>query len=163
VRIDDLADEYESLGRQRFIERYGKHFLVFTDPNLVEDAAFFVNTATRDANEITSGRLAQKLDVRPLVNAPHNRDTSRIMLGRDKRSDIAVHHPRVSAVHAVFTRGGGLISVSDAGSKNGTFVNGVQLKPGVPTPVDAGDTLAFGPVTATLWGVEDVLATLSQM
>jgi hypothetical protein len=158
VLIDDLAAELTSLGRERFLERYGKHFLVFTDSDLVDDVSSFVNTASREASEITAGARGRKLDLRPLVSGPRNPGATRITLGRSRSCDISIQHPRVSAVHAVFTQGGGLLFVSDAKSKNGTAVNGVKLKPEKPTPVDAGDTLKFGSVAAALWGLDDVIA-----
>ena len=51
MRIDDLAAEYSSMGRERFLERYGRHYLVFSDAELLDDVALFVNTASRDGKE----------------------------------------------------------------------------------------------------------------
>jgi hypothetical protein len=160
VRIDDLAAEFSTVGRERFLERYGRHFLVFTEADLLDDVALFVNTASREGNEITRKAGLATVDVRALKKKPKSRDPARITVGRDQSCDIAIAHARVSTLHAVFTLGGGLVFITDAGSKNGTRVNGVKLKPNQPTPVDAGDTVLFGPVSATLWGADDVFAAL---
>src|SRR5207302_231282 len=129
-----------------------QHFLVFADAELLDDVAFFVNTQSREGHEIAAGRGAEKLDVRALRSRAKSREP-RVTVGRDKGCDIAIAHARVSTVHAVFTEGGGLLFVADAGSKNGTRVNGVKIKPNKPTPIDAGDTVIFGPVASTLWGL----------
>jgi hypothetical protein len=160
MRIDDLAAELSKLGRDRFRERYGPYFLVFTDAEQLDDVAFFVNTASRDGHEIASGKGRTSLDLRPLKSGAKSRDRARITVGRDRGCDIAIAHPRVSTLHAVFTAGGGLLFLADAGSKNGTRLNGAKIAPNQPTPVDAGDTMLFGPVNATLWGLDDVFAAL---
>jgi hypothetical protein len=162
VRIDDLAAELSAVGRPTFEARFGRHFIVFTDEELLDDAASFVNTASRDGNEILRGRTEEKLDVRAVLAAPKSRDPERVSVGRDKGCDIPVKHARVSSVHAHFSRGGGLLFVTDARSKNGTRVNGVQLIAGRPSPVDVGDTIQFGPVAATMWGIDDVVAAISR-
>jgi hypothetical protein len=162
VRLDDLAAELSAIGRSAFEGRFGRQFLVFAEPDLLDDAASFVNTASRESHEILRGRADEKLDVRPLVSSPGGAPGGRISLGRDKRCDVPVTHALVSSVHAYFTRGGGLLFVADARSKNGTRVNGLLLDGDRPTPVDAGDTLQFGPVSATLWGLDDLLAAISR-
>jgi hypothetical protein len=156
VRIDDLAAELSSLGREKFHARYGIYYLVFAEAELLDDAADFVNTASREAHEIAGARRAE-LDVRPLPLGIR-KGTGRITVGRDKKCDVAIQHARVSSLHAVFSLGGGLLLIADAASKNGTRLNGVKLKANQPTPIDAGDTVLFGPVSATLWGLDDVIA-----
>lgn len=71
---------------------------------------------------------------------------SRIRLGRGRYCDIRLEGApdlTVSRVHAEFTIGaaGGLI-VRDAGSRHGTFLNGVRLTR--PLPVRLGDQLTLG-------------------
>jgi hypothetical protein len=154
VWVGDLAAELDSIGRVAFEKRYGKHFLVFSDGDLIDDAAEFVNTASRHGSDILAGRGGD-LDVHPLAKA-------RITVGRRSDCDIPVRHKRVSSLHAVFLFGGGLLCVADARSKNGTLVNGHPIPADKPTPVDAGDIIQFGPVRATVWGVDDVVAAAAR-
>lgn len=66
------------------------------------------------------------------------------VLGRSKKCDIVVDAPTISRNHAVFTRyEDGSWSVSDAGSKDGVFVNGerVQL-----SAIDDTDQITIGGV-----------------
>ncbi len=67
------------------------------------------------------------------------RGTARV--GRSKENDIFVVDPSVSRNHAVLDVRGGKLVVRDAGSTNGTFVNGerVQLR-----TLQDGDVVAFG-------------------
>ena len=89
----------------------------------------------------------------------HPLSKPRVTVGRDGGCDVPVKHPRVSSLHAIFTRGGGLLFVvADAKSKNGTKVNGIELAADTPTPVEVGDLVQFGPVRATVWGLDDLIA-----
>lgn len=62
-------------------------------------------------------------------------------VGRSRESDIFLVDPSVSRNHALLDVRGGALLVRDAGSTNGTFVNGerVQLR-----TLRAGDRVAFG-------------------
>ncbi len=158
MQVDELAAAFGSLGRLGFEAKYGRHFLVFTDASLADDVSSFVNTESRDVSELLSGRKQERLDVRPLKSKQKGAES--VTLGRSRTCDIMLRHTRVSSVHARFSEGGGLLFVIDEGSKNGTRVNKLKAEPKKPLPVDVGDTLAFGPVTATLWGIEDLIAAI---
>ncbi|MGH7646248.1 MAG: FHA domain-containing protein, partial [Gemmatimonadales bacterium] len=103
---------------------------------------------------------ARPIEARPyavslLVVGPGERlegHGTRIRLGRGKECEIRVQAERgggeadqqlVSRVHAELTAGptGGLV-LRDAGSKNGTFLNGERI--GAPVPVRLGDRIMLG-------------------
>lgn len=52
-------------------------------------------------------------------------DRPSLTMGRDPRADIFLNDVTVSREHATLTMTGGEVSVADAGSLNGTYVNGV--------------------------------------
>ena len=57
--------------------------------------------------------------------------------------------PGVSRLHAVLVPGAdGRIAVIDPGSENGTEVNGREIPPGVPVPLNPGDVIHLGAWTA---------------
>jgi pSer/pThr/pTyr-binding forkhead associated (FHA) protein len=62
-------------------------------------------------------------------------------VGRNSESDIFLVDPSVSRNHALLEVQDGRLIVSDAGSSNGTFVNGVRVQ---QCRLNAGDTVAFG-------------------
>lgn len=65
--------------------------------------------------------------------------------------DVVLADPDVSRRHAVIRAIDGALAVEDAGSKNGTFVNGRRIERA--TPLTAGDEVQFG---NTIWRVESV-------
>ena len=66
-----------------------------------------------------------------------------VRLGRDPASTVVVDHPGVSWRHAAVAPGGPLTwVVSDAGSTNGTFVDGHRITG--PTPLRPGGVVALG-------------------
>jgi pSer/pThr/pTyr-binding forkhead associated (FHA) protein len=161
VQVEELAAELAQLGRERFESRYGRHYLVLSNAELADDISMFVNTASREIQDLLDGRQKRGLDVRPLVVRGKAKKVAAVSLGRDSHCDVVLRHPRVSSRHAEVSHGGGLLLVTDLGSKNGTRLNGTKLRARTPTAVDVGDSLAFGPVTATLWGIDDLLAAMS--
>ncbi len=106
--------------------------VVITDPSLVED----------EEERKQCPQNAPEL-VFPL-------DLAENLVGR--RSDnggiypeVDIRDPGVSHRHLKFIRqADGSFAVLELGSKNGTRLNGVELKPGLLTPIAAGDELLIG-------------------
>ncbi len=69
-----------------------------------------------------------------------------LTIGRTRENDIPLEHPAISRLHArILARGGGY-AIEDAGSTNGTFVNGQPLAAGTARPLQPGDTIRVGPI-----------------
>ena len=68
-------------------------------------------------------------------------DRPRLTLGRDPQSDIFLNDVTVSRRHAVVESGGGEVRVSDVGSLNGTYVNGVLVD---TASLTSGDLVQIG-------------------
>jgi hypothetical protein len=68
-------------------------------------------------------------------------DRPRLTIGRDPASDIFLNDITVSREHAVLESVGGDVTVSDAGSLNGTYVNGVSVDSAV---LHTGDGVQVG-------------------
>ncbi len=78
------------------------------------------------------------------------RSEGAVVLGRDDGCDIQLDDGTVSSHHAKFTLAEGdgdelLFFVTDAGSSNGTWLNGEKLPDETPTRLDDQDSLRFGP------------------
>jgi len=54
-------------------------------------------------------------------------DRPKLTIGRDPRSDVFLNDVTVSRKHAVVEKVGDEVSISDVGSLNGTYVNGVSV------------------------------------
>ncbi len=68
-------------------------------------------------------------------------DRERLTIGRDPASDIFLNDITVSRNHAVLEDVAGEVSVADAGSLNGTYVNGVSVERAV---LHTGDDVQVG-------------------
>jgi hypothetical protein len=65
-------------------------------------------------------------------------------IGRASENDLVISDGTVSSRHARLEAQPGVLTVTDIGSSNGTFVNGVRLQPYAPAPLRAGDHLQLG-------------------
>lgn len=64
--------------------------------------------------------------------------------------DITIADPSLSNEHATFSVQDGLMTVTDHGSTNGTFIDGKRIKPGKNMIVDQGDHVLLGPISVEI-------------
>lgn len=69
-----------------------------------------------------------------------------VTVGKGRQSDVLIDDDSVSTSHATLEYERGTWRITDLGSANGTFVEGVRLAPDVPTPLAYGSTVRFGAV-----------------
>ncbi len=67
--------------------------------------------------------------------------SGRLTIGRDPGSDFCLNHVSVSRLHGVLTRDADVVRIKDAGSVNGTIVNGVRVAERV---LNNGDVIQIG-------------------
>ncbi|VTS07816.1 ATP-binding cassette domain-containing protein [Tuwongella immobilis] len=67
----------------------------------------------------------------------------RLIIGRDPQDDVCLPHPSISRNHAVLTRHDGEFWLTDLGSVNGSYVNGVRIRE--QFRLKEGDQIAIGP------------------
>jgi len=73
-----------------------------------------------------------------------------LTLGRGAENDIVIDDATLSRTHLVLSRAeGGGWTVGDAGSSNGSFLDGRRLEPGRPEPVVDGSRVKAGSVRLT--------------
>ncbi len=79
------------------------------------------------------------------------KSNTRINVGRGHDNGLIIEDGTVSSVHAAFTvSANGAIFLADLGSRNGTFVNGVQIPMGDKAIVKSGDKVRFGDIELQL-------------
>ncbi|MDP2341289.1 MAG: FHA domain-containing protein [Deltaproteobacteria bacterium] len=81
-----------------------------------------------------------------LKKRPGNGFAETIFLGRSTSNDVCLPHASVSKLHArvrIVPEGA---TLEDAGSSNGTVMNGDVVIPGIEVPLGSGDHLRFGAV-----------------
>jgi len=79
-------------------------------------------------------------------------DRPSLSVGRDPESDIFLNDMTVSRSHAVFTIAGTEVTVSDSGSLNGTYVNGVCVDCAV---LANGDVVQIGTFQMAFYAGQD--------
>jgi pSer/pThr/pTyr-binding forkhead associated (FHA) protein len=88
----------------------------------------------------------------PVIKNQENAFGRGITVGRTGNNDVVLDDGTVSRFHAWFQREtDGRYSVTDAGSKNGSFLSGVRLTPRRAAPVTDGSRLRFGHVELTFY------------
>lgn len=71
-----------------------------------------------------------------------------IDVGRDPDLHLVLPAPNVSNEHCRLAAQGGRVVITDLGSTNGTFVNGVRVR--APTVVSPADRISVGPYVLLL-------------
>lgn len=85
-------------------------------------------------------------------------DQDFLTLGRDPSNDIVIGDPQVSRHHARIRRQGNVVTIEDAGSTNGTFVNGMRLIG--PHALADGDAISLGDAVTLIYHAADVTVTV---
>ena len=84
----------------------------------------------------------------PLLKRRGMEPMSRITVGRAQKSDVVLMEPSVSNHHAWFgSDPQGSLTIQDAGSKNGTWVNGRRIGPTEVVWVQPMDQIKFGSIS----------------
>ena len=113
-------------------------------------------SSTTDSGTATAERVVRK----PPFGAPHvcvlavvegeepsavyRLNARETVVGRGPRADFVVDDHEISKRHLVFTLDGAVCKVSDAGSTNGTRVNGRELRAGVAQRLRHLDEIDLG-------------------
>ena len=79
-------------------------------------------------------------------------DRPRLTIGRDPESDVFLNDMTVSRMHAVVELIGEAVKVTDAGSLNGTYVNGVLVD---SAELSHGDAVQIGTFQMVFVGVPE--------
>ena len=88
-------------------------------------------------------RLRRYLIGLDVVGCVHEITGRRVNIGRTRDNDLRIVDPTVSRLHAMLTVRNGEAMVVDANSRNGIFVNGIQVR---YARLDDGDLVTFGTV-----------------
>jgi pSer/pThr/pTyr-binding forkhead associated (FHA) protein len=99
-----------------------------------------------EENQLTVGAipaLRRYLIGLDLVGHVHEITPPRVSVGRTQDNDLRIVDPTVSRLHAVLNAQGADVTVIDANSRNGVYVNGIQVR---HAKLSDGDLLTFGTV-----------------
>ncbi len=135
-------------------DEYGSTLRMRKDPNTREWRVEPTPPAPMDQVEV-------------LKKSKRNSVAEKILVGRTETNDVVVTHMTVSKHHAFFTIDiKGTTIVTDAGSTNGTRLNGQDLRAREPRTLTDGDQLSFGDIAFLFYGPSafyDLLRSISAM
>jgi hypothetical protein len=101
-----------------------------------------------------------ELEVYPLAKKSGASFPDRITIGRTSNNDVVIADTSVSRLHAYIKRSGTGWLVADAGSKNGSYLNGVRMEPRKEQPLPSRIELRIGDVDVTFYVAADLFAAL---
>jgi hypothetical protein len=88
----------------------------------------------------------------------------RISVGRARNKDVVLRHPSVSKFHGWFEVDEfGAFQLFDAGSTNGTQINGKPVNARVRSPLASGDLIRFGSIETMIVSPRTVWSALREM
>jgi hypothetical protein len=85
-----------------------------------------------------------------------------VLVGRASTNDLTIVHASVSKLHARLQLGDTGPLLSDAGSSNGTIVNGDQLRRGEEVALASGDLVRFGGIALQAFAPEHLCSMLQR-
>jgi hypothetical protein len=169
----DAAAHYRhllGLGREDFLAAAAPAVLVRyrapgSDPGQAAGATL---TMTLDRGEEVAGEAVDEtmphgkftpepaqMELYPLAKKPGASFRDRITIGRTSNNDVVIADHSVSRLHAYIRRPAGWV-VADAGSKNGSWLDGVVLEPRKEATLAPGATVRFGDVQLSFYRSEDL-------
>ena len=144
IAILDLAERARAEGTEPLVAQLGPFVLVGSIAEGEDDAWSFATHSVVSPLE-TGGKDAGFDIDRSVVYPLKKRLTTfagTILVGRSSSNDLRIDHTAVSKLHARIKLDGDFFWLEDAGSRNGTFVDGERVS--AESAVYPGDTIRFG-------------------
>jgi hypothetical protein len=167
-RLQPLVAE----GVASFSRKLGGWVLVGHVPDAGDEWSYRTGTVTssrgvravRDADGALEAMLDDGWSAFVVKKAPGNTTfLHTVLVGRASTNDVVLSHTSVSKLHARIQISRDGVVISDAGSSNGTIVNGDQLRSGEEVGLASGDLLRFGSVALQIFAPEQLHSILTRV
>src|SRR5262245_39204070 len=144
VPIRDLRADAKALARDAFEERHGRAFLLLSAADLAAARPAITEVRLEEDPRRARAEATAGLSLFAFAVRRNGRSASHLItLGRAPDNDVVVPDVSISRFHAFVKEGGaGRWLMQDAGSTNGTTVNGHSVPRqghGPPTELRSGD------------------------
>lgn len=169
----DAAAHYRhllQLGRVEFLATVAPAVLVRYRAEETELDAGGLGTVTLTLDEETVAEevlpeaklatAAVDFELYPLSKKPGASFPDRITIGRTPNNDVAIREHSVSRLHAYVRTDGDSWLIADAGSKNGSTLQGEVLEPRREKPLPSRAILRLGDVELTFFLATDLFTAL---
>lgn len=163
----DATAQYRYLaaqGREEFLAASAPAALVRY--RAAEDGAGGLDESTMtvehsaDSLDLPFAEPGEELEIYPLAKKPGASFPDRITIGRTSNNDIALNEHSVSRLHAYLRHDGHHWVVADAGSKNGSWLDGVRLEARREIVVRSRSMVRIGDIELTFYVAADLYALL---
>ena len=137
--IDRIFDEIERVASEQFrdqVPRHGQTRVDTSPAKLTAPALSAGSFAPHDSYRLRS--------VSTFIPGADFDLYDGVTVGRARDAGIRLDHPDVSRHHAILNLAAGSLTVSDADSTNGTWVNEERIASESPTELSVGDVITFG-------------------
>lgn len=147
--VQHYLEVLQEEGEETFLERFAHPFLLYPEKRSAGGfATYHTRMADRSAGASISGSGKEIRQFRVLPPNPQlgQKYPAKMIIGRSPERDFSVDHSTVSKRHAVIMRDAQSDSyrLGDAGSTNGTFINGQAVEAGEPVYLRDGFIVSFG-------------------
>jgi hypothetical protein len=143
--LEDFARELRQIGEVGFQRRHVAPVLIVTGragkPGAGVADDFFASRPTTMSHRSASLALIHR--VFPIVKAA-GAQIGPISVGRTAENDVIIPEQSISKRHCTFELGEGTMAIRDAGSTNGTLLNGSPLAPDAAVPLCGGESITMG-------------------
>lgn len=147
-KVTDFVEVAKRSGIEELRQRAADVILVGPSPRMGDDEWSFRTASLNTIRERIGGQevvIDSGFVVFPLKKVKPGPFASTVLIGRSSSNDVSILHSSVSKLHArAQLRPDGGVVLTDAGSSNGTSINGRALKPDEEAPLSSGDFVLFG-------------------
>lgn len=163
VPILELRGDARALARSEFEERYGRAFLLLSASELATPRPTITEVRLDDDPHGARAESTAGLSLVVYALRRNGKSASHLItLGRAPDNDVVVPDVSISRFHAFVKEGsGGRWLMQDAGSTNGTTVNGTSVPRqghGPPSELASGDDVRLGQVELTFLDTEALVS-----
>jgi hypothetical protein len=147
-----LLDEARTLTREQFSKKHPDRTLLIPLVQGPKDPTRITTRVMKQDPKERARMDALPFDVVPVRKVGTNQANNLITIGRADTNDVVIPSSEVSKMHAFFMldHASGLLTLTDAGSTNGTKVDGRPLQPRVQAePLKGGEDLLIGTIKVT--------------
>jgi hypothetical protein len=148
--VEDYREAARVKTREQFVASYSHAFLVgLSELQRPHSPGRTLLMGAVDRSSLVNGRPRRGSGDASLVilavRKTQETFPSMIMVGRTANNDVVIEDVSISKFHAFFRLTPSAAELSDAGSRNGTFVRQRRLEPkGASLAVKVGDAVRFG-------------------
>ena len=167
LTVTDFLHQIEGYSQSDFLSSFVTPFLLVKTSPFGQSSIFSTLAADSMKQAAQTGDEVDKDRRRGLLfsieKSSRNVFAAMVTVGRAANNDIVFNHPSVSKMHAYFKINGDSVTITDFGSKNGTYVEKERLPVKEPKIINSPTFIRFGKIEATFFKPRALFAYLEEV